>query len=446
MIVRSIKFSDNSSLAKALGMNNNRGEDGIEIRLDEIPRELPDINIISNYPGLKILTLKKTALSILETNPDIIRGYDLIDVDYNYFKAHIKEIHIPPNKLLISIHTGSKNLIRKMLNDQRIYNKNLKLVLKKGTLKDYYELRSEISNRKATFFMVGEKYKITRFYSIRGEGINYSYEGKRTAPGQFSMEEALKIRDYDVYGLVGNPLGKSLSKVIYEKIFSRYKINAIYLNFEINHEDFDYFIKIARDVNIAGLNFTVPFKLNASRIFYDGIHPINFVNFKGKVEAGNTDLEAIKYLTEGKNPEKVLIYGNGASAITSLMAFPQSKVYVIGRNPDKVKEFSDKFKVEIAKEPGKFDFLINSTPVGMYQPDGIPEIILNSEFETIIDFPYSEHKTVFQKFAEKKGLEFISGKEILATQASFNIHYWFGIHVSPSEILKILRGGKNGNN
>jgi hypothetical protein len=91
MIVRSIKFSDNSSLAKALGMNNNRGEDGIEIRLDEIPRELPDINIISNYPGLKILTLKKTALSILETSPDIIRDYDLIDVDYNYFKAHIKE-------------------------------------------------------------------------------------------------------------------------------------------------------------------------------------------------------------------------------------------------------------------------------------------------------------------------------------------------------------------
>jgi len=446
MIVRSIKFSDNSSLAKALGMNNNREEDGIEIRLDYVPRELPDINIISNYSGLKILTLKKTALSLLETSPDITKDYDRIDVDYNYFKTHNKDIHVPPDKLLISIHTGSENLIRKVLNDQKINDKNLKLVLKKGNLKNYYALRSEISNRKATFFIVGEKYKITRFYSIKGEGINYSYEGKRTAPGQFSIEEALKIRDYDVYGLVGDPLGKSLSKVIYDKIFSKFGINAIYLNFEINNEDFDYFIKIARDVNIAGLNFTFPFKLNASRIFYDGIHPINFVKFKGKVETRNTDLEAIKYLTDGRNPKKILIYGNGASAITSLMAFPQSKVYVIGRNPDNIKEFSDKFKVEVAREPGKFDFLINSTPVGMYQSESIPDIISKSVFETVIDFPYSQNKTIFQKFAEKNGSEFISGKEILATQASFNIYYWFGFHVSASEILEILRGGKSGSN
>ena len=444
MIIRSILFSNNNNLRRELKIGSDSNIDGLEIRLDSLPSELPDAEIVASYPGLKILTLKNEAPSLLETDPEITEDYDMIDLDYRYFISHRKDIGIPPDKLLISIHTSSKKEIRNLIRDGSVSAYKLKIVLKRGNLRDYYELRNEISNLNATFFRMGEKYKITRFYAIKGEGINYSYVGRKTAPGQFSIEEAIKIKNYEVYGLVGNPLTKSLSKMIYDKIFSRYGIKAIYLNFEINPMDFDYFIKIAREVGIAGLNFTVPFKLDASRMFHDGIHPVNFVKLKGNVEIRNTDLEAIKYLIGNKKPEKVLIYGNGASAITSIMAFPNSELYVIGRNLDKVKVFSNKYGAKIAEQPAEFDVLINSTPVGMYQAGKLPDIISDSVFDAIIDFPYSEDKTVFQEFAERRNIQFISGKQILATQASFNIKYWFGLQVSPKEILEILEGDDHG--
>ncbi|MFC6730865.1 shikimate dehydrogenase family protein, partial [Natronoarchaeum mannanilyticum] len=104
----------------------------------------------------------------------------------------------------------------------------------------------------------------------------------------------------DVYGLIGNPVGHSLSPPMHEAGYEALGIDARYVTFEPAPEDVGAAIEGAESLGVAGLNVTIPFKRDvldhvdadelASRI-----GAVNTVDFSGERPTGhNTDAEGVR--------------------------------------------------------------------------------------------------------------------------------------------------------
>ena len=67
----------------------------------------------------------------------------------------------------------------------------------------------------------------------------------------------------DVFGLIGNPVGHSLSPPMHEAAYDEYDIEARYVTFEPEPRDLDAAIAGADALGMVGLNVTIPFKQSA---------------------------------------------------------------------------------------------------------------------------------------------------------------------------------------
>ena len=62
------------------------------------------------------------------------------------------------------------------------------------------------------------------------------------------------------FGIIGNPVKHSLSPVLHNYWFKKYKINAEYKILEVVDKELPEIIKKIREGNISGINVTLPFK------------------------------------------------------------------------------------------------------------------------------------------------------------------------------------------
>ncbi|MFA6864132.1 MAG: shikimate dehydrogenase, partial [Dysgonamonadaceae bacterium] len=76
----------------------------------------------------------------------------------------------------------------------------------------------------------------------------------------------------ETYGLIGFPLKHSFSSKFFNKKFKEEKIDAEYLNFEIEHI-FDLRKILLFNPHLKGLNVTIPYK-EAVITFLDDISPV----------------------------------------------------------------------------------------------------------------------------------------------------------------------------
>src|SRR6056297_1387436 len=64
----------------------------------------------------------------------------------------------------------------------------------------------------------------------------------------------------DVFGLLGNPVGHSLSPPMHEAAYDALGIDARYVTFEPAPDDLGAAVEGAQALGVAGLNVTIPFK------------------------------------------------------------------------------------------------------------------------------------------------------------------------------------------
>ncbi|MFW5935571.1 MAG: shikimate dehydrogenase family protein, partial [Halolamina sp.] len=64
----------------------------------------------------------------------------------------------------------------------------------------------------------------------------------------------------DVYGLIGNPVGHSLSPPMHEAAYDELGLDARYVTFEPDPADLEAAIRGAEALGVRGLNVTIPFK------------------------------------------------------------------------------------------------------------------------------------------------------------------------------------------
>ena len=220
------------------------------------------------------------------------------------------------------------------------------------------------------------------------------------------------------YGLIGEKLGHSFSKIIHEKI-----ADYTYELKEISKENLDPFMR-AKDFSC--INVTIPYKEDVIPYLYyvdsaaKAMGAVNtIVNRDGKLYGYNTDFYGMKLMIEKNGfdlkDSKVLILGSGGTAKTSKAVAENlgaREIIIVSRSG----EVNYNNVTELHKDA---DFIINTTPCGMYPNNDTYAIdpALFPCLRGIIDAVYNPLKTTIVSMGEELGIKGVTGLYMLIAQA-----------------------------
>lgn len=251
------------------------------------------------------------------------------------------------------------------------------------------------------------------------------------------------------YGLIGEKLGHSFSKVIHEKI-----ADYTYELKEIPEDGLDCFM---RERNFLGINVTIPYKsavvpyLDYVDEAAEKIGAVNtVVNRGGKLYGYNTDFGGLKMLTEKAGfdykGKKVLILGSGGTSRTARAVaecLGADEIVTVSRSGEVNYENVHTLHPDA-------DFIINTTPVGMY-PDMEGCVIEPCRFihlSGVTDVVYNPLKTGLCLEAENMGIKAVNGLYMLVCQAVLACSLFTGRELDTEKISEeiytaILREKQN---
>ena len=93
------------------------------------------------------------------------------------------------------------------------------------------------------------------------------HQERSLAPGQLSFDQMQEIYHYDrvdeqteIYGVIADPIGHSLSPIIHNAAFRELNLNKLYVPFRVPREDLETFMEGCREMGVAGLSVTIPHK------------------------------------------------------------------------------------------------------------------------------------------------------------------------------------------
>jgi len=265
--------------------------------------------------------------------------------------------------------------------------------------------------------------------------------------------------------VIGTNVDKSLSPLIFNHWFDKYKIDAKYSYKTIKENNFNKDINlILKEKHLCGINVTIPFKEKIIKKIHKLdrhskiIGAVNCVTIKNNRHYGiNTDwtgfAEAhLNATLEQKAPTKtgggvVLIgYGGAAKAILyslSLMGNIYKKnTLVFNRSKKKINIplFSQKTTLSLNKIQNYLNdafLVINTTPINILADLNIKKI---KKEIVVCDIVYKPKETKFLKHFTKPSAK-IYGIHMLINQARPCFFEWFGIMPSEDKALnrKILK-------
>jgi len=331
-------------------------------------------------------------------------------------------------------------------------------------------LRLARGKRDVITIPMGEVAMPLRILGLReGSALTYAPVENATAPGQVSLRDMVELyragqigRRTRVYGVIGDPVGHSLSPALQNAGFQARKIDAIYLPFLV-HELRD-FLAAVRPLGIAGFSVTLPHKEKILR-YLDGCDPlaaaigaVNTVVVRGggKLYGYNTDYVGVLRALERRIPlrgSRVLILGAGGAARAVAFALGQAgaSVCIWARRPVRAKALARAVGGEAVGRSALrrefFDAIVNSTPVGMHprtaqSPLEARELNCRLVFDTI----YRPQRTKLMQLAERRGIETVSGVEMFVAQGTAQWEIWTGERAPEKQmrraVLRALQAAK----
>jgi shikimate dehydrogenase len=261
------------------------------------------------------------------------------------------------------------------------------------------------------------------------------------------------------YGLLGEKLGHSYSKIIHEECYKIENLNYSYELIEIEKENLKEIEKKIRNKNLYGVNITIPYKTEFIKYLDDisenakAIGAVNTVYLKNnKLIGDNTDYYGFKLTLEYnsidcKNKD-VYILGSGGSARAILKCILDlgGKAHIVSRDKNQAEEkFKNTFKNINYLEYSELDninknnnILINCTPIGMYpkvENAPIKEDIIE-KFEAVVDIVYNPEITKLLKYAKDKNIKYVNGLFMLVAQAVKAEELWGNVEGNLIEIIE----------
>ena len=254
-------------------------------------------------------------------------------------------------------------------------------------------------------------------------------------------------------GVMGDPIGHSLSPRLHSFWLKKHGIDGTYEPFLVKPEDLKTALKSLHKRNIKGVNLTIPHK-EAAMEFLDEIDDkarkigaINTVIVKedGRLLGTNTDgdgfynhlKQSSTFKAEGRTAVIIGAGGAARAVLSVLLDAGILKITLVNRTKSraenlqkilgdkriKIADWSD--RASILK---KCDLLVNATSLGMI---GQPDLDLDLKFlppsSIVYDIIYTPLQTNLLKEAKLKGCQTTDGLGMLLHQACGGFKAWFGI-------------------
>ena len=271
-----------------------------------------------------------------------------------------------------------------------------------------------------------------------------------------------------VYGLVGHPVRHSLSPAIYNRLFARFDIDAVYLAFDVDPDQAERVAELIRVMGMVGVNLTVPFKerilahLDGVTAAAEEAGAVNVVtHIDGTLVGYNTDGEGfVRSLAEEGGPDPqglhaiILGAGGAARAVASgLLDRGAERITLLNRTLGRAEEAAR------ALQEGFPDASLNTGPLNVAGFDEVTpdvQLVVNCTsgpaVEAVasldparlnagaswVDINYWMDEPPGRAACESAGVRFHDGLGMLAHQGALAFELFTGYPVTGAEIRAAL--------
>jgi 3-dehydroquinate dehydratase/shikimate dehydrogenase len=394
---------------------------------------------------------------------------EYIDLEYTISQTFIAELRkkYPTTKIIVSYHDFKKmpspDHVRKEMQrlDADIYKMAFMLKSSVEALSLLLFMRVHASNVLA--MGMGPFGESTRILGpIFGACFVYGSieQESTTAPGQIPVKTLSEIYRYNhlspatsIYGLIGDPVNKSLSHISHNSAFQLQNIDAVFVKFPLAQNEVENFLILAKELGVRGLSITMPLK-EVVIPFLEDIDPwakkigaVNTLLFEdGKIKGFNTDgkgaLDAIEEKIKVSGKKIVFIGAGGAAKAVIAEAIDRGAIVII-LNRDEKRALDLANKMDCSGGPleqmqsefdSGYDILINATPSLM--PIDTKWIISGT---VVMDLKTQPQNTEFLKEAKAKKCTLVYGYEMFVNQAVEQFKIWLGDKIDLKKAKQTLR-------
>ena len=281
-------------------------------------------------------------------------------------------------------------------------------------------------------------------------------------------------------GVIGHPLGHSISPVIFAAAFRAAGIDATYVAWETASDVLEGRITALRGTDFLGANVTIPHKqavmpfLDETTELATRVGAVNtIVHRDDKLVGHNTDVAGFtrslrddaKFDAKGR---RTMIIGAGGAARAIALALVEAGaavIFVVGRQPRKTEGLVLNLKPitpsgttitwaylgdgAYRRSLKEADLLVNCTPVGVLGSETAGESIVPADLiearTLVFDVVYNPAETPLLIAAKSRGAKAVSGIGMLVYQAAESFKLWTGVEADTTAMFaaaKLALGAK----
>lgn len=254
----------------------------------------------------------------------------------------------------------------------------------------------------------------------------------------------MEDKDLRLYGLIGHPLGHSLSATFFAQKFQREHIAARYSLYDL--ADIRQLpTLLSSEPRISGLNVTIPYKQSVIPLLTrlspqaEAIGAVNVIKVgrAGELVGYNTDVvgftRSLRPLlrTGHTSSPRALVLGSGGASravcygLRQLGFAPQ----LVSRHPGGGNLCYEDISADLLSS---YPLLVNCTPLGMYpHVEGCPPLPYESltSHHLLFDLVYNPTETLFLRRGRERGAQTKNGLEMLHLQALAAWEIWNSVEV-----------------
>lgn len=275
-----------------------------------------------------------------------------------------------------------------------------------------------------------------------------------------------------VCGLIGNPVGHSISPLIHNTLAELCGLDMVYTAFKVEKEDVHTAVAGAYALNVLGMNVTVPHKQEVISVI-DSVDPlakaIGAVNTLVRTDNGykgyNTDILGLERELEEENIDlkdsRVILLGAGGAARAiaflcvskgavevAILNRTEEKAHIIAADVNKHLNSNAAYAMKLSdyeKLEGDGYIVIQTTSVGLY-PNCEEAVIEDEAFykkaAVGVDIIYNPAQTKFMKLMQAQNKPAYNGLKMLLYQGVSAFELWNNISVDSKKIQKVYESMK----
>ncbi len=483
MICTSIGCASHDELIAEHRALADRGAELVELRLDYLS-DLPDLGrLLKNRPTPVVVTCRRSLDGgqwrfTEEQRVALLRSAIEAEVEYVDLETCVAP-HIPRSgktRRIVSHHdfdetpAGLEEIHAKMC---RLDPDIVKLVTMATTPSDMVRLLkfADSSQVPTVAFCMGELGMPSRILCAKyGAPFTYAAAGdqREVAPGQLSLDAMRDIYRFDdinadtqVFAVLGDPIGHSLSPQIHNAALKHEGLNAVYVPLRIPADVFSETLDEYEWLGFRGYSVTIPHKQAVMAKAADCDQPVKDIGAantlyraeEGNWQATNTDysaaLESVQLGLQRQHGDtslqgrRILMLGAGgvARAIGLAVLREGAELTIANRTHARAVKLAKELDCHLVPwaERGNVqtDIVINCTAVGMHP--NINNTPLAAEHlrkgMLVFDTIYNPEQTLLLKQAREQGCETVDGLEMFVRQAARQFQL-FTNRPAPIELMR----------